>query len=157
MVQPFEVKWSEASVQAVLDQVRAYPWPPIPEVPNGWAYGCEGGYLKYLCGHWTEAYDWRLVVAVLYCFRQFTARVEDYDLHFLHMIGEAGGKRPLILTHGWPGSHYEFWDSIEKLAFPSRFGGRAQDAFDLVIPSLPGYGFSGKPAEANAKASWIAI
>ena len=100
MVQPFEVKWSEASVQAVLDQVRAYPWPPIPEVPNGWAYGCDAGYLKDLCRHWTEAYDWRSAVADLNRFPQFTARVEDYDLHFLHVIGEAGGNiLNLVMSH----------------------------------------------------------
>jgi microsomal epoxide hydrolase len=144
-IQPFEVVWSEADVAAVLDRVRTYPWPPIPEVPDGWAYGCDGAWLKALCDHWTGGYDWRAAVADLNRFPQFTARVEDYDLHFLHVVGEAGGTRPLILTHGWPGSHYEFWGAIERLAFPSRFGGSAEDAFDLVIPSLPGFGFSSKP------------
>lgn len=145
MPQPFEVSWSAADVAAVLDQVRAYPWPPAPAVPDGWAYGCDGAYLRSLCEHWTGAWDWRAAVAELNRFPQFTARVEDFDLHFVHVVGEAGGKRPLILTHGWPGSHYEFWASIEKLAFPSRFGGDPADAFDLVIPSLPGFGFSSKP------------
>ena len=144
-ITPFEVRWTEAQVQSVLDRVRNYPWPPIPEVEDGWAYGCDAGYLKGLCDHWTGAYDWRAAVADLNRFPQFTARVEDFDLHFLHVVGEAGGKRPLILTHGWPGSHYEFWGVIEKLAFPSRFGGKAEDAFDLVVPSLPGFGFSSKP------------
>ena len=144
-IKPFEVSWSEAAVTAVLDRVRAYPWPPIPDVPDGWAYGCDAGYLQGLCDHWTKAYDWRAAVADLNRFPQFTARVEDYDLHFLHVVGEAGGKRPLIVTHGWPGSHYEFWGAIEKLAFPSRFGGKPEDAFDLVVPSLPGFGFSSKP------------
>ncbi|WP_374653433.1 epoxide hydrolase family protein [Phenylobacterium sp.] len=146
MVQPFEVAWSDESVQVVLDQVRAYPWPPAPAFDNGWVYGCDGGFLRDLCEHWTERYDWRAAVADLNRFPQFIARVEDYDLHFLHVVGEAGGKRPLLITHGWPGSHYEFWGVIEKLAFPSRFGGRAEDAFDLVIPSLPGFGFSSKPS-----------
>ena len=63
MVQPFEVAWSDEAVQAVLDQIRAYPWPPIPEVPDGWAYGCDGAYLKELCAHWTGAYDWRAAMA----------------------------------------------------------------------------------------------
>ena len=101
-IQPFEIAWRETDVQAVLDQVRAYPWPPIPQVADGWAYGCDAGYLKDLCEHWTERYDWRSAMADLNRFPQFTARVEDYDLHFLHVIGEAGGKRPLLLTHGWP-------------------------------------------------------
>jgi microsomal epoxide hydrolase len=144
-VEPFEVRWDEARVAAVLDQVRAYPWPPTPQVPDGWAYGCDGAYLKDLCDHWTGAFDWRSAMADLNRFPQFTARVEDFDLHFVHVVGEAGGKRPLIITHGWPGSHYEFWDSIEKLAFPSRFGGDPADAFDVVVPSLPGFGFSSKP------------
>ena len=76
----------------------------------------------------------------------FKASVDGLDLHFLHIVGEAGGKRPLLLTHGWPGSFYEFHEAIGPLAFPSKHGGKAEDAFDLVIPSLPGYGFSGKPA-----------
>lgn len=147
--QPFEADWSEAQVEAVLAQVRAYPWPPAPQVPDGWAYGCDGAYLKALCDHWTGAYDWRAALADLNRFPQFTARVSDelgdFDIHFVHVVGEAGGKRPLLLTHGWPGSHYEFWQAIEKLAFPSRFGGDPADAFDLVIPSLPGFGFSSRP------------
>ena len=146
MPSPFEVRWSEAEVGAVLDQVRRYPWPPIPDVADGWAYGCDAGFLKRLCAHWTEAYDWKAAVADLNRFPQFTARVEDLDLHFVHVVGEAGGARPLLLTHGWPGSHYEFWQAIDKLAFPSRSGGDPADAFDLVIPSLPGFGFSGRPA-----------
>ena len=144
-IKPFKVRWDEAQAQAVLDRVRDYPWPPAPEVPDGWAYGCDGAYLKALCEHWTERYDWRAAEDDLNRFPQFTARVEDFDLHFLHVVGEAGGRRPLIVTHGWPGSHYEFWQAIEPLAFPSRFGGDPADAFDLVIPSLPGFGFSSKP------------
>ena len=144
-VKPFTVDWTAEQVGKVLDLVRAYPFPPAPAVDNGWAYGCDGAFLKDICAHWTDGYDWRAAVSELNRYPQFTARVEDFDIHFLHVVGEAGGKRPLLLTHGWPGSHYEFWDSIEKLAFPSRFGGKAEDAFDLIIPSLPGFGFSSKP------------
>lgn len=145
-IKPFEVQWTGAEVEAVLERVRAYPWPPTPAVADGWAYGTDAAWLRDLCAHWTERYDWRAAVAELNRFPQFTARVEDYDIHFLHVVGEAGGKRPLLITHGWPGSHYEFWGAIEKLAFPSRSGGDPADAFDLVIPSLPGFGFSSKPA-----------
>ena len=144
---PFEVRWSEAEIETVLAQVRSYPWPPAPAVPDGWAYGCDGAYLKDLCEHWTQRYDWRAAMADLNRFPQFTARIEDFDIHFLHVVGEAGGKRPLIVTHGWPGSHYEFWQAIEKLAFPSRFSGDPADAFDLVVPCLPGFGFSSKPSK----------
>ena len=141
----FTVDWSSSAVEAVLDQVRHYPWPPAPRVADGWAYGCDAAFLDELCGHWTGAWDWRAAVDNLNRFPQFTARVEDFDLHFVHVVGEAGGRRPLLLSHGWPGSHYEFWGVIEKLAFPSRHGGDPSDAFDLVIPSLPGFGFSSKP------------
>jgi len=144
-VKPFTVDWTAEQVDKVLDLVRTYPFPPAPAVDNGWAYGCDGAFLKDICAHWTGAYDWSAAVAELNRYPQFTARIEDFDIHYLHVVGEAGGKRPLLLTHGWPGSHFEFWDSIEKLAFPSRFGGKAEDAFDLVIPSLPGFGFSSKP------------
>jgi microsomal epoxide hydrolase len=145
-VTPFTVAWTQAEVGKVLDQVRAYPFPMAPAVEDGWSYGCDGAFLKDICAHWTSGFDWQAAMASLNRYAQFTARVEDFDLHFVHVVGEAGGKRPLLLTHGWPGSHFEFWDSIEKLAFPSRFGGKAEDAFDLVIPSLPGFGFSSKPA-----------
>ncbi len=145
-ITPFTVNWDEREVGAVLDRVRAYPWPPAPDVADGWAYGCDAQYLKRLCDHWLTGYDWRAAVADLNRYPQFTAKVEGFDLHFVHVVGEAGGKRPLLLSHGWPGSHFEFWDAIEKLAWPSRHGGSAADAFDLVIPSLPGFGFSSKPA-----------
>ena len=141
----FEVRWKKSKVRRVLDQVRGYPWPPAPEVPDGWAYGCDEGYLRGLCDHWVKDYDWRGAMDDLNRFPQYIARVEDFDIHFVHITGEARGRRPLIMTHGWPGSHYEFWGVIEKLAYPSRFGGKAADAFDLVIPTLPGFGYSSKP------------
>lgn len=144
MIQPFEVAWSEAEVGRVLDQVRAYPWPPAP-AGGEWSYGTDADFLKRLCAFWTNHYDWRGAVAELNRFPQFTARIEDFNVHFVHVVGEAQGKRPLLISHGWPGSHYEFWQAIEPMAFPSRFGGDAADAFDLVIPSLPGFGFSSKP------------
>ena len=142
---PFEVRWSEREVGLVLDQVRNYAWPPVPRAPDGWSYGCDRAYLKALCEHWTGAYDWRGAITDLNRFPQYTAQVGDLNLHYVHVVGEAEGRRPLLLSHGWPGSHYEFWRLIEPLAYPSRFGGKSSDAFDLVIPSLPGFGFSSKP------------
>lgn len=144
MIQPFEVAWTDAEVGRVLDQVRNYPWPPAP-AGGEWNYGTDEGFLKKLCAFWTDAYDWRGAVAELNRFPQFTARIEDFDIHFVHVVGETEGRRPLLISHGWPGSHYEFWQVIEKLAFPTRFGGDAADAFDVVVPSLPGFGFSSKP------------
>ena len=146
MPQPFEVAWSDAAIGKVLDQVRAYDFPPAPE-GGGWNHGCDAGFLKDIAAYWTDGFDVAAAMADLNRFPQFTARVEDFDLHFVHVVGEAKGKRPLLLSHGWPGSHYEFWAAVEPLAFPSRHGGDPADAFDLVIPSLPGFGFSSKPAK----------
>ena len=142
---PFQVEWRESEVTRVLDQVRQCVLPPAPP-GSGWTYGCDAAFLERLRRHWTESFDWRAAVERLNRYPQFTARMEDLDIHFVHVRGEGSNRTPLLLTHGWPGSHYEFWQIIEPLAFPSRVGGKPQDALDLVIPSLPGFGFSGKPA-----------
>ncbi len=141
---PYEVAWDEAAMARLLDQVRAYRFPPAPE-GGGWDYGCDAGFLRALCAYWAEGYDWRAAVADLNRWPQFTLEVDGFGLHYVHVVGEAAGRRPLLLSHGWPSSVFEFWPVIEALAFPSRSGGRAEDAFDLVIPSLPGYGASQKP------------
>ncbi|MGH7746937.1 MAG: epoxide hydrolase family protein, partial [Candidatus Dormibacteria bacterium] len=156
-MKPFEVKWSEAAAADVLERVRSYPWPPSPAVEDGWAYGCDAAFLRGLCRHWVEDYDWRAAQAELNRFPQFLARIGDFDIHFAHLVGEAEGRRPLLLTHGWPGSHYEFWAAAEPLAFPSRHGGARADAFDLVIPSLPGFGFSSKPARPVGQKATAAL
>lgn len=141
---PFEVSWDEARVARLLDRVRAYEFSPAPE-DSGWAYGCDASYLRDLCAYWTGGYDWRVAVRELNRYPQFTAQVDGLRLHFLHIVGEAEGQRPLLLLHGWPSSTYEFLGVVEALAYPSRGGGRREDAFDLVIPSLPGFGWSEKP------------
>lgn len=145
-VTPFTVQWSQSDIDDVLDRIRRYPFTVVPDIADGWDYGCDAAFLRELCDYWLDGYDWRAAVDTLNRFPQFTADVDGYRLHFVHIVGEGGGKRPLLLSHGWPGSHFEFWDVAERLAFPSRFGGSADDAFDLVIPSLPGFGFSSKPA-----------
>jgi pimeloyl-ACP methyl ester carboxylesterase len=141
---PFRVTWNEADIGPVLDRVRHFRFPPAPE-NSGWTYGCDPDFLRRLCTHWTDRFDWRAAVDALNRFPQFIVDLDGFPIHFLHVVGEAEGRRPLLMTHGWPGSHAEFWDVIEPLAFPSRHGGQPEDAFDLVIPSLPGFGFSGRP------------
>lgn len=141
---PFTVHWAEADVADVLRRVREYPWPVAPQ-PGGWQYGTDEAFLRDIATYWADGYDWRAAQAELNSWPQFTAKVEGFPLHFVHVVGEAEGRRPLLITHGWPGSHYEFWQVIEPLAYPSRHGGDPADAFDLVIPSLTGFGFSGKP------------
>ena len=93
---PFTVTWADADVADVLRRVREYPFPVAP-IEGGWGCGTDPAFLRELCAHWTDGYDWRAAVADLNRFPQFTARVEDFDLHFVHIVGEAGGKRPLLL------------------------------------------------------------
>ena len=153
---PFQVEWREQDVARVLQRVRDCRLPPV--MPGaGWHYGCDGDFLDQLQKYWVEGFDWRAAVANLNRFPQFKADINGLPVHFVHVVGEGQGRRPLLLTHGWPGSHFEFWDVIEPLAFPSRFGGRAEDAYDLVIPSLPGFAFSGKPQQVLGQRATAAM
>ena len=144
-MQPFEVVWDRTELATLRERIGAYRFPPEP-ADAGWRNGCDAGFLKRLCSYWVDGFDAEATAARLNRYPQFKMPVDGLDLHAIHVVGEAGGKRPLLLTHGWPGSVYEFWQVIEPLAYPSRHGGKAEDAFDLVIPSLPGFGFSGKPS-----------
>jgi hypothetical protein len=123
---PFEVAWSDAALDRLRTQVRAYRFPPAPE-KAGWRYGCDPTFLGSLCAYWAEGFDMRGAEAALNRFPQVICRVEDIDIHAVHVVGEAGGRRPLLLIHGWPGSVLEFWEAAEPLAFPSRFGGRPEN------------------------------
>ena len=114
-----------------------------------WAYGADLGYVKELCEYWRERYDWRKHEAALNGFRQFTARVAGIDLHFIHEEGRGPKPLPLLLSHGWPGSIWEFHKIIPMLTDPARFSGDPADAFTVVAPSLPGYGFSFAPGQAR--------
>jgi pimeloyl-ACP methyl ester carboxylesterase len=153
-LQSFEIVWEEAVVANVLRRVREVQLPPAPK-GAGWTYGCDSEFLERLREHWLSGYDWRAAAADLNKYPQVLARVGDFDVHVVRVKGEGEARRPLLLTHGWPGSHFEFWEAIGPLAFPSRHGGRAEDAFDLVIPSLPGYGYSAKP-ESPVGPRWTA-
>lgn len=146
---PFRIDVSQALLDAIRARVAAYEWHEMPRGPgleNSWAYGANLDYMRALCAYWVDGYDWRKWEAALNRFPQFTARVEDIDIHYYRVEGTGPSPKPLILSHGWPGSVFEFLHIIETLANPAKFGGDAKDAFTVVVPSLPGYGFSGKPA-----------
>jgi pimeloyl-ACP methyl ester carboxylesterase len=142
---PFRIDIPDAKIAAILDRVKNYKWFPAPANEHGFSYGMSTQVMKEMQRYWLSGYDWRDAETELNRYPSYKADMDGMDIHFIHVVGEAGGSRPLLLTHGWPGSFYEFWDAIGPLAFPSRHGGKAGDAFDLVIPSLPGYGFSEKP------------
>jgi microsomal epoxide hydrolase len=141
---PFRIDVPQSTVNRILTRVRNARWPDRLEAPD-WRYGANWDYLKSLADYWTTKYDWRNAEAALNRYPQFTARVEDYDIHFYHVRGRGPRPIPLILTHGWPGSVFEFQQALGPLTDPASFGGSAEDSFDLVVPSIPGFGFSSKP------------
>ena len=147
-IRPFRLEVPEATLEEIRARVAAFPWHEMP-ADGGWDYGANLDYMRELCAYWLEGFDWRAQEARINRFDHFLAPVggpgERIDLHFIHEKGSGPAPLPLIISHGWPGSVLEFLEIIEPLAHPERFGGRAEDSFDVVAPSLPGFGFSGKP------------
>jgi microsomal epoxide hydrolase len=122
-----------------------------------WEYGTEPGYMKSLVHYWLTRYDWRVHERALNRFHHYRARLEGIDIHFIHERARGAGKGfPLLVLHGWPGSVCEFEGVVGPLADPAAFGGSPADAFDLVVPSLPGYGFSGPTHERGVTVQRIA-
>jgi pimeloyl-ACP methyl ester carboxylesterase len=153
---PFEIFWSEDAKAGVIVDLRRVDLPTAPP-KSGWDYGCDADYLTELRRYWLDDYDWDAAQALLNRYPQFCTQIDGTNVHFVHVRGEGETRQPLLLTHGWPGSHFEFWDVVEPLAFPSRFGGKAEDAFDLVIPSLPGFGYSGPLAQLVSQRETAAL
>ena len=121
-----------------------------------WSQGMPLAYAQELCRYWADGYDWRAREARLNRFAQFMTRIDGVDIHFIHVRSKHADALPLVMSHGWPGSIAEFHKVIEPLTDPTAHGGEAADAFHLVCPSLPGYGFSGKPAEPGWSVERIA-
>src|SRR5215475_14015707 len=116
---------------------------------SAWETGADIQWLEGLRQYWTTKFDWRAAEARLNRYPQYKARVDGVDIHFYYVKGEGPSPLPLLLTHGWPGSVAEFLDVIGPLTQPSKHGGRAEDAFTVIIPSLPGFAFSGLPADMS--------
>jgi pimeloyl-ACP methyl ester carboxylesterase len=141
---PFRVDVPQATIDRILNRVREARFPDRLEAPD-WRYGANWDYMKALAEYWTTQFDWRKAEANLNRYPQFLARVGDFDVHFYHVKGRGPKPMPLVLTHGWPGSVFEFLEAIGPLTDPASFGGSPEDAFDVVVPSVPGFGFSSKP------------
>ena len=144
-IRPFRIAVPDEVLQDLRARLRSTRWPEAEPV-NDWSQGVPLAWLREVCRYWAEDYDWRAREAALNRFDQFVTTIDGLDLHFVHVRSPHADAMPLILTHGWPGSIVEFHKVIEPLTNPTAFGGDAADAFHLVCPSLPGYGFSGKPA-----------
>lgn len=141
---PFRINIPKSTIDRIVTRVREARWPDRLDAPD-WRYGANWDYLKSIADYWTTKFDWRKAEANLNRYPQFVARVDDFDIHFYHVTGRGPRPVPLILTHGWPGSVFEFLDAIGPLTDPAAFGGSAADSFDVIIPSIPGFGFSSKP------------
>ena len=144
MIHPFRIDVPDTTLEQIRTQVANYPWHEMPD-DGGWAYGTPLGYMKELCAYWLNEFDWRKQEAAINRFSHFITPVQGIDLHFIQEKGDGPSPLPLIISHGWPGSIVEFLDIIQPLAHPQRFGGSTDDAFDVIVPSLPGFGFSGRP------------
>lgn len=141
---PFRVKTEDAQLDDLSRRLASSRWPVEPE-NAGWSFGTAQPYLRELIEYWRERFDWRQWETRINRFEQRLVDVEGQVIHVLIERGSGSNPMPLILTHGWPGSFLEFIDLIEPLAHPERFGGRVEDAFTVVVPSLPGYGYSPAP------------
>lgn len=144
MTNVFRINVPDETLDRIRTRVAEYPWHEMPD-DGGWAYGTNLDYMKELCAYWVNEFDWRKHEARINRFPHYTAEVDGIDLHFIHEKGSGPAPMPLIISHGWPGSVVEFLDIIEPLAHPERFGGSTDDAFEVIAPSLPGFGFSGRP------------
>jgi epoxide hydrolase len=143
-ISPFRIDIPEADLDDLRERLRRTRWPE-PETVEDWSQGTPLAYARELCEYWLEQYDWRAAETRLNRFSQFRAAIDGLDIHFVHVRSPHEDAVPLVITHGWPGSIVEFHKVIGPLTDPVAFGGRAADAFHVVCPSLPGFGFSGKP------------
>jgi len=145
MIKPFKIKILDEDLEKIYNKVKQYPWHEMPD-DGGWEYGTNLDYLKEISNYWINNFNWRKHEADINKFSNFTTKVDNINVHFIHEKGSGSNPTPLLLMHGWPGSIVEFLDIIEKLAHPEKFGGKEEDAFDVVVPSLPGFGFSSRPS-----------
>jgi pimeloyl-ACP methyl ester carboxylesterase len=147
-IRPFRVNVPEADLADLRRRIVATRWPDR-ETVNDPSQGVQLARLQALMRYWGTDYDWRKAEAKLNALPQFMTTIDDVDIHFIHVRSRHPNAMPLIMTHGWPGSVFELIKTVEPLTDPTAHGGSAEDAFDLVLPSMPGYGFSGKPKAAG--------
>jgi len=155
-VRPYRIDIPQAELDDLCDRLDRVRW--AQELPGvDWDYGVPGAYVKELVAYWRTGYDWRAWEAKLNQYPQFTTQIDGQNLHFLHVPSPEEHALPLLLTHGWPGSIAEFLDVIGPLTNPSAHGGDPASAFQLVIPSLPGYGFSGPTTQRGWNTRRVAM
>jgi len=148
-VRPFTIpEVPEAELKALRERIAATRWPNRELVADR-SQGVQLATIQELARYWATDYDWRKCEAKLNALPQFKTEIDGVDIHFIHVKSPHSGALPLIMTHGWPGSVLELLETVGPLTDPAVHGGAASDAFDLVLPSLPGFGFSAEPAETG--------
>ncbi len=145
-IRPFAIHADDDDLEDLRRRLRTTRWPDRETVED-WTQGVPLSYVQEVCAYWAEKYDWRATERRLNAFPQFLTEIDGLDIHFIHARSPEPNAMPLIITHGWPGSIVEFHKVIGPLTDPAKYGGNPADAFHVVAPSLPGYGFSGKPAK----------
>ncbi len=151
----FAIRISDAVLADLARRIDTTRWPD--ELENaGWEYGSNLAYMRSLAEYWRHSYDWRREEEILNRLPQFRLAIDGFHIHFVHVRGKGPAPLPLIVTHGWPGSFVEMLKLIPLLTDPTAHGGSADDAFDVIVPSLPGYGFSDRPGERGMDPKKIA-
>jgi|TARA_Y100000294_G_scaffold124352_1_gene115684 microsomal epoxide hydrolase len=146
MIKSFKVEIPEENLQNIYSKVKSYQWHEMPD-DGGWNYGTNLDYMKDFSKYWVEQFDWRKTEEKINKFKNFKSNIDGIDIHFIYEKGSGSNPKPLLLSHGWPGSIVEFLHIIDQLAHPEKFGGKEEDAFDVIVPSLPGFGFSSRPSK----------
>src|SRR5947209_17131215 len=147
-IHPFQIHFPEEELAELRRRIAATRW-PSKELVTDRSQGVQAAALQALPGYWLDEYDFGRVEARLNALPQFKTEIDGEDVHFIHIKSSHDNALPLIMTHGWPGSVIEMIDTVGPLTDPTAHGGSAEDAFHLVLPSLPGYGFSGEPVEVG--------
>ena len=141
----FRINVPEDVIQKIYTRVKEYPWHEMPD-DGGWSYGTNLDYMKDFCDYWINKFNWREQERKINKFHHYTSLVDDINIHFIHEKGSGNGPIPLLISHGWPGSIVEFLNIIDPLAHPEKHNGNIDDSFDVITPSLPGFGFSDRPS-----------
>ena len=141
MIKPFKLSVSKKTLKAIYEKVKKYPWNNIENI-QGWKLGTNYNYLKKISKYWHTKYNWKKQEDKINSFSNYITYVNGLKIHFIKEKSSNPKSKPLLLLHGWPGSIVEFFNLIPRLAHPEKFGGKKEDGFDVIVPSLPGFGFS---------------
>lgn len=154
-IKPFTIHISDEQIIDLKSRLKNARWPDTI-LGTDWLYGADIQSMREIGDYWLNVFDWRKQERKLHAFNHYKANIEGLDVHFIYERGQADNSLPLLMTHGWPGSFLEFQKILPMLTHPSKFGGNRDDSFDVIVPSLMGFGFSDRPRQQGANTFWIA-